>query len=73
MGASGMGGSLHRQARPFPHWSSWPGFLSCGEAPASLKPPRHLLRSLPVIGIYTILIFLVVMAALNIYEFGRLD
>jgi hypothetical protein len=38
-----------------------------------LKPRSTILRSLPVIGIYTILIFLVVMAALNIYEFGRLD
>jgi hypothetical protein len=31
------------------------------------------LRSRPMIGILSIVIFLVVMAALNIFEFGRLD
>jgi len=31
------------------------------------------LESRPVIGIWSIVIFLVVIAALNFYEFGRLD
>jgi hypothetical protein len=40
---------------------------------ASLKPLQPKPRRDPVIGIYSILIFLAVIAALNFYEFGRFD
>jgi hypothetical protein len=47
---------------------------ACGARPASLKPGRpSKAQEFPVIGIYSIVIFLVVIAALNVYEFGRLD
>ncbi|MDB5445405.1 MAG: hypothetical protein JWQ97_722 [Phenylobacterium sp.] len=39
---------------------------------ALLKPERWTLGA-PMIGISAIVIFLVVIGALNLYEFGRLD
>jgi hypothetical protein len=40
---------------------------------ASLKPLQPKPWRDPVIGIYSILIFLAVIAALNFFEFGRFD
>jgi len=39
----------------------------------SLKPGRLISGAVPMIGIYTVLIFLAVMVALNVFEFGRID
>ena len=45
----------------------------CGGGQASVKPGRTFASGAPMIGIVSIVVFLVVMAALNLYEFGRLD
>lgn len=44
----------------------------CGALCAPLKPGRLRLEP-PMIGILSIVVFLVVIGALNWYEFGRLD
>jgi len=48
------------------------GVPACEGRPASLIQP-HKLRSLAMTAIYTVLAFLVVVGALNVFEFGRLD
>lgn len=45
----------------------------CGPARASLKPEGLVFRESPMTAILTILVFLVVIFAINIYEFGRPD
>lgn len=44
----------------------------CRAPGASLKP-THVIPETAMIGIAAIVIFLVVIGALNFYEFGRLD
>ena len=45
----------------------------CDEATPSLNAGPDLGEEIPVSGIYMIIVFLVVMAALNRFEFGRFD
>jgi hypothetical protein len=56
--------------------------LACEGARASLKPQGSwsclgpadpYFRSCSMVAIFTILVFLVVIGAINFYEFGRLD
>ncbi|MDP1616293.1 hypothetical protein [Phenylobacterium sp.] len=53
--------------------------LACEAARASLKPRSlgpadpYRFRSCSMVAIFTILVFLVVVGAINFYEFGRLD
>jgi uncharacterized membrane protein len=47
---------------------------ACRPRPAPVKPRRRYSRSpQPMIAIGAVVLFLVVIAALNFYEFGRLD
>ena len=52
---------------------TWAGVRPCDAMSAPVKPGQLNFGDRPVIGIYAIGIFLIVMGALNWYEFGRLD
>jgi hypothetical protein len=47
--------------------------FSCSGGPAPLKPDHRLREFAVMLGIAAIVIFLLVIAGLNLYEFGRLD
>jgi hypothetical protein len=57
------------------HWPAGPVFdkPACGAGQAPLKPQHHFLWSALMIAILTILVFIGVIGALNLYEFGRFD
>ncbi|MBC6980418.1 hypothetical protein [Caulobacter sp. 17J80-11] len=46
---------------------------ACPNRRRPLSPARPVPESLPMIAIATIAVFVVALAALNLYEFGRLD
>jgi hypothetical protein len=47
--------------------------MEAWRGPPALLKPAHGTSGAPMIGIAAIVLFIVVIGALNLYEFGRLD